>query len=75
VRSAPEVICALVGAGHAGRAGDADAVSAWTRLGPLRAVTTRRIHVLAGQQHFIPGPRVAQTFEAMCRKIGGSPDE
>jgi iron complex transport system substrate-binding protein len=75
VRIDPEVIIELDAAGQARPAGDADAVSAWTRLGPLRAVTTRRIHVLAGQQHFIPGPRVAQTFEAMCRKIGGSPDE
>jgi iron complex transport system substrate-binding protein len=75
VRIDPEVIIELDATGQARPGGDADAVSAWARLGPLRAVTTGRIHVLTGQQHFIPGPRVAQTFEALCRKIGGARDD
>jgi hypothetical protein len=28
-----------------------------------------RVYALVGSQHFVLGPRVAQTFEALCRVI------
>lgn len=51
--------------------GDADALGVWAKVGSLKAVRDERVHVLAGQQHMILGPRIAQTFEALCATIAG----
>lgn len=49
--------------------GDADALRVWAKVGPLKAVTAKRVHVLAGTQYSVLGPRIAQTFEALCEAI------
>lgn len=73
LRADPDVIIELSpdGAGRGG--GDADAVRAWSRIGPLRAVAKGRVHVLVGPEHFVLGPRIAQTFAALCTKLAGEP--
>lgn len=53
---------------------DEDARRVWSQIGPLKAVRDRRVHVLVGQQHLIPGPRIAMTFEALCKTIAGEND-
>ncbi|HPM22317.1 MAG TPA: helical backbone metal receptor [Phycisphaerae bacterium] len=66
LRADPDVIIELAPDATQRPAGDADALRAWAQVGPLRAVATRRVHVLIGPQHFELGPRIAQTFEAIC---------
>lgn len=75
LRSDPDVIIALAPDAAQRPAGDADALRAWAKAGPLRAVTARRVHVLIGPQHFELGPRIAQTFEAICRIIANEHHE
>ena len=71
----PDVIIELA-PDHAARpGGDDDARRVWAKLGPLKAVAGQRVHVLVGSQHFILGPRVAQTFEALCETIVGDQHE
>jgi iron complex transport system substrate-binding protein len=69
VRADPEVIIELDADGTGRPAGEADALKTWAQLGSLQAVAQRRVHVLKGQHHFIPGPRLAQSFEELCRAI------
>jgi len=69
----PDVIIELV-PDDARPGGDADALRAWARIGALRAVRTGRVHVLRGGQHFLLGPRIAQTFAALCATIAGQND-
>jgi iron complex transport system substrate-binding protein len=71
VRADPEVIIELDPNGKARPDGDADARRAWAKLGPLRAVTSKRVHVLVGTQHYVLGPRVAFTYAALCHAIAG----
>ncbi len=71
--SDPDVIIELSADGASRPNGDADARRVWSKVGPLRAVAAGRVHVLVGPQHFLLGPRIAQTFEALCRTI--SPDQ
>ncbi len=71
----PDVIVELVPDLMSRPGGDADARRVWAKVGPLQAVARRRVHVLAGPRHFILGPRVAQTFEALCETIAGEHDE
>ena len=75
VRSDPDVIIELVpdAAGRPG--GAAEARQVWAKVGPLRAVRTGRVKVLVGSQYFVLGPRVAQTFEALCRAIADDGNE
>ncbi|MFH1748181.1 MAG: helical backbone metal receptor [Planctomycetota bacterium] len=70
-RADPDVIIELDADGRARPGGDTDAVQAWSRIGKMRAVATNRIHVLKGQAHFIPGPRITYTYRAMCQAIAG----
>lgn len=65
----PDVIIELVPDSASRPGGDADARAAWAKVGPLQAVATQRVHVVAGPQHFILGPRIAQTFAAICQAI------
>lgn len=71
VRADPDVIIELDPDGKARPNGDADARRAWAKVGPLRAVTSGRVHVLTGTQHYVLGPRVAFTYAALCRAIAG----
>lgn len=70
----PDVIVELAPDQKSRPAGDADARHVWAKIGPLKAVAQRRVHVLVGEQHFILGPRFAQTFEALCRIISDQHD-
>lgn len=49
--------------------GDVDARRAWAKIGSLKAVAAGRVHVLPGPQYSVLGPRIAQTFEALCQAI------
>jgi ABC-type hemin transport system substrate-binding protein len=66
----PDVIIELAPDAAQRPAGDADAHRVWAGVGPLRALATERIHVLIGPEHFVLGPRIAQTFDALCATIG-----
>jgi iron complex transport system substrate-binding protein len=67
----PEVIIELSTDRGTRPNGDEDARRAWARVGPLRAVATGRVHVIAAPQLFILGPRIAVTLEAICGAIAG----
>ncbi|TWT46111.1 Vitamin B12-binding protein precursor [Phycisphaerae bacterium RAS1] len=69
----PDVLIELDPDGASRPGGDADALAAWSRVGDLKAVRERRVRVLRGGQHYLPGPRVAHTFEAICRAISEPP--
>jgi len=68
----PDVIIELVPERGA-RASDAAARSVWAKIGPLRAVTDQRVRVLVGPEHFLLGPRVAETLAALCAALAGEP--
>lgn len=74
-RADPDVIIELDADGRRRPGGDADARRVWSQVGRLRAVTQRRVHVLAGKHHFIPGPRIARSFADLCRAVAGAQDE
>jgi iron complex transport system substrate-binding protein len=67
----PEVIIELAPDQAIRPGGDADARRVWAQVGPLKAVASGRVHVLVGTQHSLLGPRIARTFEALCRAIAG----
>lgn len=46
---------------------DARARALWSRVGPLKAVTAERVHVIHGARHYILGPRIAETARALYR--------
>ena len=69
VQADPDVVIELVPDDTQRPGGDADARRVWGQLGRLSAVKNERVHVLRGHQHLILGPRVAHTFEALCRII------
>ncbi len=71
----PDVIIELDADGTARPGGDEQALRVWRQLGDLRAVARRRVHVLTGAQHFVLGPRVAMTYEALCGAIGRADGE
>ena len=75
LKTDPDVIIELDADGRARPNGDQDALRIWAKVGSLRAVADRRVHVLSGPQHFLAGPRIAQTFEALCRAIAQAEDE
>lgn len=41
----------------------------WARVGAMNAVKNNRVFVLAGQQHTVPGPRVADTLRAIIELL------
>ena len=70
----PDVIIEIAADARTRPTGDPDALRAWERLGPLKAVTSRRVRVLPGGEYFLPGPRVAFLFDRLCRAIAeGAP--
>ncbi len=71
VTADPDVIMELVPEATDRPAGDADARRVWGRVGPLRAVARQRVHVLAGPEHYLLGPRLPQTMQAVCKLIAG----
>jgi iron complex transport system substrate-binding protein len=71
VRADPDVVIELDPGGENRPGGDADARRVWAKLGALRAVTNRRVHVLTGPQHYLLGPRIAFTYAALCHAIAG----
>ena len=71
VRADPDVIIELDPDGQCRPTGDADARRAWAKVGKLRAATSSRIHVLTGPEHYLLGPRIAFTYDALCRAIAG----
>ncbi len=75
VRADPDVIIELDPDGRQRPQGDADARRVWARLGALRTISNERIHVLIGSQHYLLGPRIAFTYDALCRAISGQNHE
>jgi iron complex transport system substrate-binding protein len=75
VRADPDVIVELDPDGRQRSGGSADARRVWARLGALRAVSNERVHVLTGNQHYLLGPRIALTYDALGRVIAGGSDE
>lgn len=75
LRADPDVIIELDPDGRARRGGDAQALKVWKKIGPLSAVANRRVRVLTGAQHYLLGPRIAQTFNEICAAIAGEPVE
>ena len=43
-----------------------EAVTSWNALGSVPAVRNHRVHVLTGQALVVPGPRVADSAEALA---------
>jgi iron complex transport system substrate-binding protein len=64
----PEIILELqpVPTGHAGQR---EALNAWSGLPSVPAVRTARIHVLAGSELVVPGPRVGRAAERLAKAI------
>jgi iron complex transport system substrate-binding protein len=75
LRADPDVIIELAPDARLRPAGDADAQRAWAKLGSLKAAAAGRVHVLVGEQYFVLGPRIGQTFAALCERIGGTRHE
>lgn len=75
VRADPDVIIELDPDGRQRPNGDADARRVWSKLGALRAVSNGRVHVLTGNRHYLLGPRIAWTYNDLCRAIAGESDE
>ncbi len=71
----PDVIIELAPDANGRSAGDIDARRVWAKVGPLKAVAAGRVHVLVDPSHFILGPRIGRTFEALCQAIAGQHDE
>lgn len=68
----PDVIIELAPDRKSRPGGDVDARRIWSKIGPLKAVRAQRVHVLVGPEHFLLGPRVTQTFAALCETIAGN---
>jgi iron complex transport system substrate-binding protein len=66
---APEVILEVRSADTRGDADQQEGIIAWSGLGSVPAVRNRRIHILGGQGLAVPGPRVADSAEAMARVL------
>jgi iron complex transport system substrate-binding protein len=75
VRADPDVIVELDPDGRQRPGGDVDARRAWAKLGALHAVSGGRINVLTGSRHYLLGPRIALTYDALCRAIVGESHE
>jgi ABC-type Fe3+-hydroxamate transport system substrate-binding protein len=65
----PDVIVEFVPDATGREAGDADALAVWARVGDLKAVKARRVRVMVGPQHYVPGPRVAETYADLMAAI------
>jgi iron complex transport system substrate-binding protein len=65
----PDVIVELRSAEPRGDPDQRETIASWSVLGSLPAVRNRRIHVLGGQSVVVPGPRVADSAEALARAL------
>lgn len=69
LKADPDVIIELDPDGRARPGGEAEALRIWAQVGPLRAVATKRVRVLRGPQHYLVGPRIAETYAAICEAV------
>ncbi len=69
LRANPDVIIEIRGLAGEPKDVSADARDAWGTLGDLKAVRDRRVFVLNGAQHVIPGPRCVDTLEELARLL------
>jgi iron complex transport system substrate-binding protein len=46
-----------------------DPLTTWATLGDLTAVRTRRVYVINGPQHMLPGPRFVETLDALVEML------
>lgn len=74
VRHDPEAILELDPEGRRRPNGDVDALRVWGMIGPMRAVERRRVHVIRGPEHYLPGPRIAHTLYALLDALASSKD-
>jgi iron complex transport system substrate-binding protein len=72
LRLDPDVIIELDPDGRGRPNGDADAIEAWRRVGPLSAVKNRSVKVIRGGEHYLAGPRLAGTMQAICDAISAA---
>ncbi len=70
LRADPDVIIELVADTDQRPGDDEDAREVWRKLGRLQAVDQNRVHVLRGAEHYLLGPRIAWTYQALCEIIG-----
>ena len=75
LRTDPDVIIELAPNSDGRSDGDVDARGVWAKVGPLKAVKAERVYVLVRPSHFILGPRIGQTLEALCQAIAGQRNE
>lgn len=69
VRTNPDVIIEIDADGASRPKGDDDALRIWRKIGPLSAAESKRIHVLVGPQHFLLGPRIAETMAELLDRV------
>ena len=69
LRADPEVIIELSPEPGTRAGGDEDALRTWSKVGSLQAVAQKRVRVLVGEKYFVLGPRITETFEALCACI------
>jgi iron complex transport system substrate-binding protein len=65
----PDVILDLMADLDARHLDQATAVADWRSLSELRAVRSRRVHVLAQELMVVPGPRIAELVELFARAL------
>jgi len=66
---APDVIVEVRSTGTVTAAEQQEAVTSWSVLGSLPAVRNHRVIVLGGQGLVVPGPRIADSAEALARAL------
>ena len=71
----PDVILELDPTGRGRAHGAASAREVWSRIGPLRAVADRRVRVLSNLEFSVLGPRIARTYDAICRAVAEKSNE
>lgn len=70
---APDVILEIRSDGSAAISDPVAEMSAWNALASIPAVRNNRLHLLAGRHHVVPGPRVAESAEAMAAVLHSGP--
>ena len=66
---APDVIVEVRSTEKVTDAQQQEAVASWSALGSLPAVKNRQVVVLGGQGLVVPGPRIADSAEALARAL------
>ena len=65
----PDVIIDLVNTETGSRVGKEILLAPWYALGEMKAVANRRVTILHGDQHMIPGPRYPETLKQIAQAI------